>query len=117
MRNPSSRVLRNRADIYVSTTTRGADGNPQFTHNQTPTFSAVPCTAQPKSVEVVDDQMRLTVLTSWTIIFGMPILVKPRDRLVIKDIDTGVTHAVYVQAVQNEAGRGMAYLVTATERE
>ena len=116
MRSPSSRVLVNTIDIYVANPGRDTDGGVQFPFPSIPTYSSVPCTAQPQDFgEVIDDQGRITQLVEWKIMLGTNIVVNPRDMLVFRDQADGM-HTMYVEASRDEAGRGAAFTIRAVER-
>ena len=115
MRNPTSRVLTNRVDIYQSTVGRDADGGVQFPYPTTPTFKQVPCTVQPTGADEIEDQGRITKITSYKIMFGQPITLSPRDKIVWVD-NLGATHLIFARADRDEAGRGAAFTVFCEER-
>jgi hypothetical protein len=114
MRSPSARVLINTVDIWAAVQVQDADGGVQFTY-PSPTQRAVACSAQPVMTEEIADQDRLIRETTWKVVLGGPAGVKNRDKLVITD-PAGVLHTAFVRVEQDQAGRGAAYVVHATER-
>lgn len=116
MRNPSARVLINRVDVYPGTLVVDAAGGSSWAYPSTPTYSQKPCTAQAVGIrEVVDDQDRITQLVEWKIMFGSFVSVDVRDRLNFEQ-PAGVSHEAFVEVSRDEAGRGAAFTVRATER-
>ncbi len=116
VRGPSSRVLVNRVDIYVASPGRDADGGVQFPYPSTPTMRQVACTVQPgMTVEIEGEQQRITKLTEYKIMFASPQNLSPRDKIVWVDA-SGATRDLFVEADRDEAGRGAAFTVHATER-
>ena len=115
MLSPSSMVLINRCDIYPAVTGRDVDGGTAYTY-PTRTGASVPCSIQAQGViEVVDDQQRVTQLNEYKVMFANQQDVSPRDKLVYVDAG-GVTRELFVEAQRDEAGRGAAFTVRATER-
>jgi hypothetical protein len=115
MRSPSSRVLINRVDIYVATPGRDSDGGVQFPYPASLAMRGVACTVQPQVVAEIEDQGRVTKITEFKIIFGTPQNLSPKDKIVWVD-NAGVTRLMFVEADRDEAGRGAAFTVHATER-
>ena len=116
MRSPSARVLINRVDVYVAGPGRDSDGGVQFPYPPAPTMKGVACTVQPGATgEIVDEQQRIAKLTEYKIMFASPINLSPRDKIVWVDAG-GVTRTLFVEADRDEAGRGAAFTVHATER-
>ncbi len=116
MRSPSSRVTINTVDIYRSTPGRDVEGGATFPYPSGPTYSQVPCTAQPNSYgQEVSDAGRITNLTSWRLMFAIPLVVNPRDKIVFLD-QAGINHIIIVDSSRDEAGRGAAFSIVGTER-
>ena len=116
MRSPSARVLKNRADIYVSISGRDNDGGVTFPYPVTPTISQEPCSAQAMAFyEDVGQDGRITMVTEWKLIFADSITVSPRDKIVTVD-PLGVVRTLYVEAGRDNAGRDSAFTVSAIER-
>lgn len=116
MRSPSARILFNTVDIYAGVAGRGSDGEPTFTY-PTLTKSQMPCSVQFIGAdEVIDDQQRLTVLNRYKIYFKVNPAISPRDMIVWVDRADG-THTMFVEAVTDEAGRGLVFKVMAVERQ
>ena len=115
MLSPSSMVLINRCDIYPAVTGRDVDGGTTYTY-PTRTGASVPCSIQAQGVlEIIDDQQRITQLGEYKIMFANQQAVKPRDKIVYVD-PLGVMRELFVEAQRDEAGRGAAFTVRATER-
>jgi hypothetical protein len=115
MRSPSSRVLINTCQIYLSNSTRGASGGIQFPFSSLPTYANVPCTIQGRATEVVDDQNRITQLTGFVFIFANFIAINPRDKITFIDAN-GNLRTTYVESIEDMAGRGAAFKLFAVER-
>ena len=115
MRNPSARVLINRVNIYAAIPGRDVDGGVQFPYPPMPTYVKQPCTVQPISASEIEDQGRITMIRGYKIMFGVPIALSPRDKIVWVD-NVGNTRNIFVQANRDEAGRGAAFTVYAEER-
>jgi hypothetical protein len=119
---PSDLVTSDRIDIYSSSAGRDVDAGVQFPYGTTPSFGQVPCSAQPKSMEVVDSQMRITQLTTWLFVVngayarGAGLVVSPRDQVIYVD-RFGTTHTIFVEASRDNASRGAAYEIFGTERQ
>lgn len=117
MRSPSPRVLINRCNIYrVTGNGRDADGGVTFPYPSTPTYPQEPCTIQGRATEVLDEQRRITQLTVYQIIFGRSLNVGPRDMVIYSDA-SGVTRTLFVESIEDMAGRGAAWRVYAQERQ
>lgn len=115
MRSPSARVLINRVNIFQSMSARDNDGGPQYPYPSKPTYLNQACTVQPIGAAEVEDQGRITMIRSYKIMFGVPIALNPRDKIVWVD-NVGNTRNIFVQANRDEAGRGAAFTVYAEER-
>ncbi len=116
MRSPSAKVLEDRCNIYlVSGPGRDSDGGVTFPYPSIPTLANVPCTTQPVSTAEVEGQSRITMMTQWRIMFGAFVPVSPKDQITFLD-GGGVLRTVIVDAERDEAGRGAAFSIYATER-
>ena len=116
MRSPSARVLINRVDIYIANPGRDPDGGVQFPYPSQPTMKGVACSVQPHTTgELVDEQQRITAWSEYRIMFGSPQNLSPRDKIVWTDA-SGTTRTLFVEVPRDEAGRGAAFTVFATER-
>ncbi len=113
-RHPSARIIRNSVSFFRALAQQDPDGAPAYSQIATRTLQ---CSIQPEAIEVVDDQGRVTISTMYEIVFAENPGLNPRDKLVWNDIDNGITHTAYCHATRNEAGRGMAWYVTAGERQ
>jgi len=80
-----------------------------------PTYANVSCTIQGRATEVVDDQNRITQLTSFVIIFANFVGVMPRDKITFVD-NNGNPRTTFVESIEDMAGRGAAFKVYARER-
>lgn len=114
MRKPSARVLIQSCAIYAATPGQDRGGGYTPNYPATPTYPNVPCTAQPQGFVETYDQGVLIQSREWRIMFGGFRDVKLRDKIVFNGDDG--THTVYVLALRDEAGRGAAFSVKATER-
>lgn len=114
MRSPSSRVLADRVDIYRATATQDRAGRYVPSYPSVPTYSSIPCTAQPGGYVEYTDQGVITTRKEWRFMFGETVAVRPRDKIVFTDT-RGVSHTVYAEASRDEAGRGMAMSVKGSE--
>lgn len=115
MRSPSSRVLNQRCDVYVPTTTQDRSGGYVPVYPTNPTYSEVPCSAQPGGFVEEFDQGVLVQRKEWRLILRDALSVAPRTKIVVTD-SARVTHTLYVLAERDEAGRGAAYSIKAVER-
>ena len=118
MRKPSSRILDRCCDIYapIDGGTQDTIGGPTWNYPSTPTAARVPCTAQVMEYEEIEDaQERVTQITHWKIMFGSYQAVAPRAMILYTD-RAGVLHTLIVNAQRDNADRGSAYTVRATER-
>lgn len=116
MRSPSARVLINRCNIFLATEARDADGGVQYPYPASPNFANVPCSIQPKASEEFGEQRRVTMLTVYRIIFGQAYPLNPRDMIQYKDF-SGVLRTLFVESIEDQAGRGAAFRVWAQERQ
>ena len=113
MRTPSARVTINRVDIYVSSPGRDTDAGVQFTYPDLPTYPQEPCTIQGRSAED-DTSQRISQYTQFRILFSRYLGLSPRD--MIRFIDGGSTlRTIFVQSIEDLAGRGSVYGVNAGE--
>ena len=113
----SSRILKNRVDIYSGTPADDDVGAPQFTYPCIPTYRNVPCSVQFRGVEeVVNEQGRITQRNHYDLIFADPPCVRPRDMILWVDATRRV-RTLFAQATTDEAGRGYAFTVKAIERQ
>ena len=115
MRSPSAKVLINTCNIYNSNSTRGPSGGIQFPYPTIPTYANQACTIQGKAREVVDDQNRITQLTEFLIIFPVFVVVDPRDKITFFDANN-VLRTVFVESIEDMAGRGAAFKAYCQER-
>jgi hypothetical protein len=121
MRSPSSRVLRNRVDIYPAISGQDTAGAYVPTYASIPAQAQRPCSVQQQDVEEIVEigpggQQRLTRVRNYKVMFGSPDPnVRPRARLVWID-DSGVLRYLIVQVTKDNAGRGATFTVHATER-
>jgi hypothetical protein len=115
MRSPSAKVLKNTCNIFVAAAGRDAEGGVQFPYPPTPAFANVSCSIQPKATEVFDEQKRITQLTVYHIIFGQVYPLNPRDMIQYTDA-SGVLRTIFVESIEDQAGRGAAFRVYAQER-
>ncbi len=116
MRSPSGRVLINSIDIYVGVKGQDPDGGYKLTYPSTPTYAAIPCTVQVgEYVEQFDvQQNRMTQSLTYRIMTGQPYAIKARDQIKWTD-NAGVVHTLMTEANRDEAGRGGAFTIRATE--
>ena len=115
MRSPSSRVLKQRIDIYVSSPGRDVDGGVQFNYPTTPTYPQVRATTQAQTYDEIDDQGRITMVVEWKILLGEFVVVSPRDMIKFND-PQGIQHTVFVEANRDNAGRGSTLGIRAIEK-
>ena len=128
MRKPSGRVLRDRIDIYYaggvayqnlanSQNTTGADGGYSPAFNATPDVAGFPCSVQYKeeSEGIMDELNRITEIRRYAIICADDPEVDPRDMIQYAD-NSGFTHTLFVEASNDQAGRGSCWRIQATER-
>ncbi len=116
MRKPSARVLRNRVAHYPQTPGQDADGGYQPTYGSASEVD-VPCSVQYRgTAEMVDDQMRVSVVNEYHIIYAFSPGLSPRDKVVWAD-DTGLIRTFFVQSnPPSEAGRDSAVVLRCIER-
>lgn len=62
-----------------------------------------------------DEQRRITQLTVFHVIFKQSLKVSPRDMLVFTDA-SGTQRTVFIESIEDLAGRGAAFGVYAQER-
>lgn len=116
MRSPSARVLINRCNIFIAVEARDADGGVQYPYPSTPNYSNVACSIQPKSSEEFGEQRRVTMLTVYRVIFRQFYPVSPRDMIQYKDV-SGTIRSIFIESIENQAGRNAAFRVWAQERQ
>ncbi len=116
MRSPSARCLDSTIDHYAGIHGQDADGGYRITYASTPTNAAEPATVQAKEIiEQFDEQQnRITQSIVYGIMTGRAIQVSARDKIVWVD-KAKVTHTLQAQANRDEAGRGGAFTIRATE--
>lgn len=115
MRSPSARVLINRVDIYAAVVGQDASGAPAFTYPAV-TCLNVACSVQAGAVEeMIDEENRVTRHREYIVMFANATHARPRSMIKYKD-STGVVHTLFAQIERDEAGRGAAFTVRATER-
>lgn len=102
------------ADVYTAVPGQDRGGGFTPTYPVSPTYPAIPCTAQPQGFVETYDQGVLIQQREWRIMFGGYVPIKLRDKIVFSSADGD--HTVYVLATRDEAGRGMAFSVKAAER-
>lgn len=117
-RTPSSRILKNRVNIWPGLKGPDGEGGPQYVYATAPQVQDVPCSVQYKGSEevlaIADGQERITVRNVYHIMFGQPQNFSPRSKVVQTDITPNRT--LYVQAAPpSEAGRGQAFVMRAIE--
>ncbi len=118
MRRPGSRSLN--ARVTLQHAQPGSDPDGGLTQTPVTYQTDVPCAVGPgKPERDVEDFRRFTGLTEYELLFdddpGLGLgdfILWPEDP---DDIDSKV-HNLVVKGVANQAGRGVAWLVTATER-
>lgn len=116
MRSPSARVLINTVDIYRGIQGQDADGGYRLTFDSAPTYAKEPATVQVgEFMEQFDEQQnRITQSLTYHIMTARACVVNARDKIVYTDTN-GVTHELQAQANRDEAGRGAAFTIRATE--
>ncbi len=116
MRSPSARCLINVVDIYRGIEGQDADGGYRLTFAARPTYAGVPATVQVgEFIEQFDEQQnRITQALVYRIMTGIPCVVNARDKIVYID-SNNVQHTLQAQANRDEAGRGGAFTIRATE--
>lgn len=128
MRKPSGRIMRDTIDIYYaggvgyanlanSPNTTGADGGYSPAFGATPDTQGFPCTVQfqQESEGIIDELNRVTEIRRYAILCGSDPEVDPRDMIIFKD-NSGNQHTLYVEASNDQAGRGSCWRIQATER-
>lgn len=103
------------ASIYSAISAQDQVGGYAPTYSAAPTFTNIPCTAQPHEYEEVYEDGRVTQMRRWRLMFADDPQLKPRDKIVFSAPD-GTIHTVFVELSRDEGGRGMAYTVRGTER-
>jgi hypothetical protein len=120
MRSPSARILTNACDVYPFVPSQDADGggDPASNYAASPTYTAVPCSAQ--NTETGRDDGSLggpRTANTWFVMFAPSALayaLKINDKLVLSV--SGRTHTAFVVGDADGAGRGSYDGVTAEER-
>lgn len=122
---PSNRDVKNRANIYIFLADQDDDASLKLATSYpdlgSPSLGPLPCSAQPHSTVVYDEQGRAGELTEWTITIRPSDLnglaLKRNDRFDILGPDlTTVTNSIYLNGEpRNGAGRGNALFATARE--
>jgi hypothetical protein len=128
MRKPSGRVLRDTVNIYYSggvgfaglantPNLITADGGYSPLYNMTPSVANFPCSVQytEASEGVMDELNRLTEIRRYSILCGTDPEVDPRDMILYVD-NSGNPHTLFVEASNDQAGRGGCWRIKATER-
>jgi len=118
MQSPSTAILINEVDMYVSSPAvgRDLDGGPKWTYATTPTYRSVPCMLEADDMyELVDDQQRVTQYLVWYIMTGERCNLPARSKIIYVD-DAGDTHTLFAEANRGEAERGGAYTIRAVEQ-
>lgn len=128
MRSPSGRVLRDTIDIYYAggakfaglanapnLTTQDGGYSPGF--NTTPNISGFPCSVQYRnqSEGTTEELNRVTEVREYSILCGSDPQVDPRDQILYVD-NSGNPHTLYVEASNDQAGRGGCWRIKAVER-
>ncbi len=115
MRSPSGRCLINTVDIYRGVKSQDVDGGYKLTY-PTVTYAQVPCTVQVyEMIEQFDEQQnRITQALTYHIMTGTPCIVNARDKIIYIDFSF-VVHTLQAQVNRDEAGRGAAFTIRATE--
>lgn len=116
MRSPSGRCLDSAIDVYPGIHGQDADGGYRITYAATPTYAQVPATAQVIEYgEVFDREQNILVQgKTYRIMTGQAILVQARDKIVWVD-KAGTSHTLQAEVDRDEAGRGGAFTIRATE--
>ena len=116
MRPPSSRVLKNRVNIYRKTGGPDVDGGPQYVYPSTPSLANVAASVQYTDTgEELEENDRVSKVNIYQVIFGRcnPAL-RPRDKIIW--IEGNLIHTMYVLAnPPSEAGRGSTFIVRCKE--
>ncbi len=115
MRSPSGRCLDSTIDIYRGVQGQDVDGGYKLTYPAV-TYSQIPATVQAYELsEQFDEQQnRITQALLYHIMTGQVCIVKARDKIVWTD-KSGTIHTLQAQANRDEAGRGGAFTIRATE--
>jgi hypothetical protein len=128
MRKPSGRIMRDTINIYYADGTGfvslidvpnqvGADGGYQPVFSPTPDVSNFPCSVQYKQEAegVMDELNRVTEVRRYAILCNSDPQVDPRDAIIYID-NSGNSHTLFVEASNDQAGRGSCWRIQATER-
>lgn len=115
MRSPSAKVTINSVSIFHAVTGRDDVGGPTWTYPGTPDIACVACTVQPSAREVEDEQLRVTMVVVYYVMFSLYVDVRARDQILWTD-NGGKLRTLFVTSTFDEAGRGAAFTITAVER-
>jgi hypothetical protein len=116
MRSPSSRACNSTIAVYPEIQSQDPDGAPIFLYSQTPMVAALPASVQLMEYEeVVDEQNRVARIGHYKILIKSYPHQIPRSKIVWVD-NGGVTRTLFSEAARDEAGRGGAFTVRASER-
>lgn len=115
MRQPSSRITTQTCQIYKASHSQDRAGGFSPSYSEFPSYVDVPCSAQAYSYMEAYEQGILVIQREWKLMFASPVVVRPKDQIQFMD-SAGVVHHVFAEAVRDEAGRGMAYVVRAIEK-
>lgn len=108
--------MSNRCNIFIAGPGRDVEGGVQFPYPATPSFADIPCTIQGRASEIIDDQRRITQLTTYRIIFAQQYPVSPRDMIQYTDA-RGASRTIFIESIEDMAGRRSVFTVYATERQ
>jgi len=96
--------------------TTTADGGYAPIYATTANILNLPCTVQYTGVEkTVDELNRITELRHYAILCQSDPGTDPDDMLVYVD-NSGISHTLFVNATNDQAGRGSCWRIQATER-
>lgn len=114
---PSPRCLANRVTLYRLASTQDEDAGLVADPYGPPFAIDVPCSVQPAQPERVVDPTtrRLTESTRYDVMFRDDHSLAADDKLVWVD-GAGIHHALYVRGTADQAGRGLAFIVSCEER-
>lgn len=128
MRKPSARIITDTVDIYyaigraaqnsVNTSNQtGSDGAYQPTYESLPDVADFPCSVQysEKPERDAGELDRITEIRRYSVLCKTDPLVSPNDMILYVD-HSGNQHTLYVEASNDQAGRGSCWLIQATER-
>lgn len=110
-------MLINTCDLYRYTPAQDVDGgsDPTNCYPVAPTTAGIACSAQQDGMTREDSVIgRAGASNTWEVFFSTPPTLKVNDKLVLNLPNT--TRTVFVLPDMDEAGRGVAYSVTAAER-